>query len=109
MSIFDFPRVNFWGTQRVNPGTGNNNSLGPGDELTITSNTEQVQPVDSKLSDDDFITWMEGADPKGLVRGQWNYYGDMSMRFDDVFVHSGVLGPGQIITKDPLIGAKVSL
>jgi hypothetical protein len=109
MSVLDFPRVNFWGTQRVNPGTGNNNSLGPGQELTVTSNTEQVQPVDSPLSDDDFITWMEGADPMGLVRGQWNYYGDMSMRFDNVVVNSGVLGPGQLITDDPLIGAKVSL
>jgi hypothetical protein len=109
MSVLDFPRVNFWGTQRVNPGTGNNNSLGPGQELTVTSNTEQVQPVDSPLSDDDFISWLESADPKGLVRGQWNYYGDMSMRFDDVVVNSGVVEPGRLITEDPLIGAKVSL
>jgi hypothetical protein len=109
MSVLDFPRVNFWGTQRVNPGTGNNNSLGPGQGLTVTSNTEQVQPVDSPLSDDDFVTWMEGADSMGLVRGQWNYYGDMSMRFDDVVVNSGVIWPGQLITEDPLIGAKVSL
>jgi hypothetical protein len=56
----------------VNPATGNNNSLGPGQELTITSNTEQVQPIDSPLSDADFIGWMEGADSMGLVRGQWN-------------------------------------
>ena len=109
MSVLDFPRVNFWGTQRVNPGTGNNNSLGPGDELTITSNTEQVQPIDRPLSDNDFITWMEGTDSKGLVRGQWNYYGDMGMRFDQVAVNSGLLGPGQLVTDDPLIGANVSL
>jgi hypothetical protein len=109
MSVLDFPRVNFWGTQRVNPGTGNNNSLGPGQELTITSNTEQVQPIESPLSDADFITWMEGSDPMGLTRGQWNYYGDMGMRFDEVVVKSGVLRPGQLITDDPLIGAKVSL
>jgi hypothetical protein len=109
MSVFDFPRVNFWGTQRVNPGTGNNNSLGPGDELTITSDTEQVQPIRSTLSDADFITWMESADAQGLVRGQWNYYGDMGLRFDNVVVKSGVLGPGQLVTEDPLVGAKVSL
>lgn len=109
MSVLDFPRVNFWGTQRINPGTGNNNSLGPGQELTVTSNTEQVQPVDSPLSDDDFIRWMESADPMGLVRGQWNYYGDMSMRFDEVVVNSGIIEPGRLITEDPLIGAKVSL
>ena len=112
MSVFDYPRVNFRGTQRVNPATGNNNSLGPGDELTVTSDTDQVQPIgpiDQTLTDAQFVKWMEGADEKGFVRGQWNYYGDMSMRFDDALVNSVVLGPGEIVTEDPIIGAKVGL
>ena len=112
MSVFDYPRINFWGTQRVNPATGNNNSLGPGDELTVTSDTDQVQPIgpiDQTLTDAQFVKWMESADNRGYVRGQWNYYGDMSMRFDDVVVKSAVLGPRDIITDDPIIGAKVGL
>jgi hypothetical protein len=109
MSVFDFPRIHFRGTQRVNPGTGNNNSLGPGQEMTVTSNTEAVKPVDTSLSDAAFLSWMEGADPIGLVRGQWNYYGDMSLRFDDVRVTSAVLGPGKFAVGDPIIGARVAL
>jgi hypothetical protein len=75
MSVFDFPRIHFWGTQRVNPGTGNNNSLGRGAELTVTSDTNRVQPVATPLDDAAFLRWMEGADPHGLARSQWNYYG----------------------------------
>ena len=63
MSVFDYPRINFWGTQRVNPATGNNNSLGPGDELTVTSDTDQVQPIgpiDNKLLTDAQVRQMDG-------------------------------------------------
>ena len=117
MSVFDYPRINFWGWQRVNPATGNNNSLGPGDELTVTSDTDQVQPIgpiDRELTDAEFVKWMESSDQKdpdkkGNVRAQWNYYGDMSMRFDDVVVKSVVLRPGEIVTDDPIIDAKVGL
>jgi hypothetical protein len=109
MSVFDFPRIHFWGSQRVNPGTGNNNSLGPGEELTVTSDSEKVQPVKMPLEDAAFVRWMEGADPHGLVRSQWNYYGDMGFRFDDVRVISAVLAGGKVVLDDPLIGAQVSM
>ncbi len=57
-------------------------------------------------TDPEFVKWMEGADQKGYVRAQWNYYGDMGLRFDEVVVKSVVLGPGQLVTDDPMIGAR---
>jgi hypothetical protein len=125
LSIFSFPRLHFWGTQYVNPGTGNNNSLGPGTEITVTVNTEQVAPITSDLDDADFFTWMQGLDPNGLLRAQWNYFGDMSFRFGDANAQTGETGPAEFVRivsaelapndlrsdpkTEPLIGARVSL
>jgi hypothetical protein len=125
LSIFSFPRLHFWGTQSVNPGTGNNNSLGPGTEITVTANTEQVAPIASDLSDAGFFAWMQGLDPNGLLRAQWNYFGDMSFRFGDagaqtgetdtaqfVSIVSAQLAPNDLRTDpktEPMIGARVGL
>ena len=111
MSVFDYPRVNFWGTQRVNPATGNNNSLGPGGELTVTSDTDQVQPIGPTGSTPDaqFVKWMEGAERERPRAGAVELLRRHGMRFDDVLVTSVVLGPGKIVTEDPIIGAKVGL
>jgi hypothetical protein len=110
LSIFDFPRLHFHGTQLVNPGTGNNNSLGPGTELTVTSDTDHVQPVKSEMTDEQFAAWLSGADASGLVRGQWNLFGDMSARFLDVRIRSAQLDFDTLVTDgDPLIGSPVSL
>ncbi|HYG88364.1 MAG TPA: hypothetical protein VD978_19150 [Azospirillum sp.] len=112
MALFDFPRIHFFGTQLVNPGTGNNNSLGPGEELTVTSNTEQVMPEQQGMTDEQFRQWIAGADQDGFVRGQWNLYGDMGFRFIDVAVNAVQLGYGAPVTdkaQDPLIGAQLFL
>jgi hypothetical protein len=116
MSIFDFPRINFSGTTWFNPGTANNNSLGPGTELTYTSVTETVQPVTptAGMSDPQITQWLQSTvDIPGMgtvLNAQWNYYGDQSFRFTDVRVSSIALGYGKLITRaeeDPLIGAVV--
>ncbi|HET6333658.1 MAG TPA: hypothetical protein VFG30_10615 [Polyangiales bacterium] len=112
MGLFDFPRIHIVGTHEVNPGTGNNNSASPGDELTVTSDSERVQPIGFDKSDVDFRRWMTGLDELGMLRSQWNYYGDMSFRFTDVTVRSVQLGPNQLIrshAQDKLIGASVHL
>lgn len=125
MSIFSFPRLHFWGTQSVNPGTGNNNSLGPGTEITVTVDTEQVAPIASDLDDAHFYEWMQGLDPNGLLRAQWNYFGDMSFRFGDANAQTGEKGPAEFVKivsaqlgpndlrmdpkTEPLIGARVGL
>jgi hypothetical protein len=112
VGLFDFPRLHIFGAHEVNPGTGNNNSASPGDELTVTSDSERVQPVASGKSGAEFRRWMTGLDELGMLRSQWNYYGDMSFRFTDVTVRSVQLGPNQLIrsaAQDKLIGASVHL
>jgi hypothetical protein len=55
---------------------------------------------------------MEGLDPLGVLRSQWNYYGDMSFRFADVAVRSVQLAPDRLLrtwAEDRLIGASVHL
>jgi hypothetical protein len=120
MSIFDFPRIHFWGTQLCNPGTANNDSLGPGTELAYTSNTEEVQPAANfqtrGMTDAQYMAWLQSCeDVPGIGRvlnAQWNYYGDMSFRFVDVRVNAVELDsrtrladPGQ----DALVGASLNL
>ena len=112
MSVFDFPRIHVCGTQLVNPGTANNNSATPGDELTVTSNTESVQPVTRCMTDEDFRKWITSLDNNKLLRCQWNYYGDFSFRFIDVRVRSVQFGYDDIVTdpdEEPLIGGQIYL
>ena len=110
--MFDVPRVHVFGAQLVNAGTGNNDSLGPGTEITVTSDTAQVQPVMHGMSPEAWRQWVIGLDQNGLLRCQWNYYGDMSLRFLDVRVVSVQSAPGEVVTDaaaDPLIGCQVHL
>lgn len=120
MSIFDFPRIHFWGTQLCNPGTANNDSLGPGTELAYTSDTEQVQPAANfqtrGMSDAQYMAWLQSCeDVPGIGRvlnAQWNYYGDMSFRFLDVRVNAVELDSRTRYTEkdqDALVGASLNL
>lgn len=112
MSIFDYPRIHVFGTQYVNAGTANNDSIGPGTEISITSNSERVQPELNGMTPDEFRKWLIGLDVNNLLRCQWNFYGDMSMHFTDVRVRAVQHGPGVVTTDpdaDPLIGAQLAL
>lgn len=112
MSYFDFPRIHVQGTFLANSGTGNNDSASPGEELTITSDSERVQPVLQGRSDEEFVQWMMGLDQAGLIRAQWNYFGDMAFRFIDVRVGSVQLDARQVLTQpeqDALVGARLYL
>ena len=112
MSLFDFPRVNFWGTTWINPSTGNNDSASPGTELSVVSNTERVEAMTQGMTDQEFHTWMTGLDQYGLLRCQWNYYGDFGWRFVDVRVQSAQYSATRLVedaSRDSLIGAQVYL
>ena len=112
MGLFDFPRIHVFGTQLVNPGTGNNDSASPGTELTVVSNTERVRAMTKGMTDAEFQSWMAGLDTFGLLRAQWNYYGDFTFRFIDVAVTSVQLSPAETLAEpalDPFIGAQVYL
>jgi hypothetical protein len=111
VSLFDYPRIHVFGTHRVNPGTGNNNSASPGEELTVTADSERVAALTHGKSDAEFHSWITQLDQQGLLRCQWNYYGDMSFAFVDVRVRSVQL-PGQLLLDakhDALIGGSVHL
>jgi hypothetical protein len=112
MSLFDFPRIHVRGTFLANSGTGNNDSASPGEELTVTSDSERVQPVLQGRSDEEFLQWMMGLDQAGLIRAQWNYFGDMAFRFIDVRVGSLQLDARRLLTQpeqDALVGARLYL
>jgi len=110
VSLFDFPRIHVWGTTWINPSTANNNSASPGEELTVVSNTERVRAMAQGKTDAEFRAWMSGLDQYGLLRCQWNYYGDFGWRFVDVRVQSAQHSPSRLVTDpsaDPLIGGQV--
>jgi hypothetical protein len=112
VGLFDFPRIHIFGRHEVNPGTGNNNSASPGEELTVTADSEHVWPITGSKSDAEYRQWMTELDERGVLRSQWNYYGDMSFRFKGVTVRSVQLAPDQLWKTpedDALIGASVHL
>lgn len=112
MGIFHYPRIHVFGSQYVNAGTANNDSIGPGTEITVTSNSERVQPVLNGMEPEEFRSWVTGLDKLGLLRCQWNYFGDMSLHFTDVRVRGVQHEPGVVVTDpdaDPLVGAQVAL
>ncbi len=114
MGIFHYPRIHVFGTQLVNAGTANNDSIGPGTEISVTSDSQRVQPVLGGRTPEQFRSWLIGLDQSDppLLRCQWNYYGDMSLRFLDVRVVSVQHEPDRIETDpdaDALIGSHVHL
>jgi hypothetical protein len=112
VSIFHLPRITFFGSMSANAGTGNNDSLSPGTGMIMTSNSERVQPLLQGMTPDQFRVWIAGLTPDGLMRGQYNLYGDMGLDFNDVRITSITRGYGDVVTDpdaDPLIGCRVSL
>lgn len=127
MSLFDFPRINIAGTVTLNPGTANNDdyagsvtfppgSPNAGKTLALI-NSKLVQPQTYGMSDSDFITWVQtaqpfnppvGGQPQQIIPAEWNYYGDMSSNVGDGM--ATVIGvqtaPGQLYTApDPSVPA----
>ncbi len=111
MSLFDYPRINFAGTIKLNPGTANNDDYagalllpsGPyaGQTLALID-SKTVEPITYGMSDADFIAWAQKTqnfDVKGKpatqqIPAEWNYYGDMSSNTIAVTVTGVALPPG---------------
>lgn len=134
MSVFDYPRINFYGTLILNPGTANNDDYaqeGPG-QLTMPASwgpyagqpfglvdSKLVQPRTFGLSDDDFIAWVQqpyvfDGSPNPVMPSEWNYYGNMSSS-GTATVRGVQTGAGQLYTQvDPsvplssLLGAQLT-
>ncbi|HUP61512.1 MAG TPA: hypothetical protein VNA69_13950 [Thermoanaerobaculia bacterium] len=101
MSLFDFPRINIAGTVTLNPGTANNDDYAGNAFLPDTFpppyagqtlgliDSKRVQPRTFGMSDDEFIQWVQKAQPfdskphdssnqQFIVPAEWNYYGSMT-------------------------------
>lgn len=99
MSVFDYPRINVFGTVTVNPGTANNDDYAASDQFPADWNAvagEALGLIDSKnvkartfgMSDDNFLSWAQkaqtfdktdGSGTSEIIPAEWNFYGDMSM------------------------------
>jgi hypothetical protein len=104
MSLFDYPRINFKGTIRLNPGTANNDdyaqqpgalllpaSYGPyAGQVLALIDSKTVQPRTFGMTDADFIAWVQKtqtfdidvgpgqpAQTRSRIPAEWNYYGGM--------------------------------
>ncbi|MES2382805.1 MAG: hypothetical protein V4538_17290 [Bacteroidota bacterium] len=130
MSYFDFPRINFTGDVIINVGTVNNDDYsaspnvtyiaegaGKGEILRL-SNTLAVQAVTHGMTDEEFIPWSQapvatcdvnGNSTGNMIPGEWNYYGDMSVTFQNANVVGVNLADGTLQTSgNPIIGTNVS-
>lgn len=112
MAVFDFPRIHVAGSYLVDPPTTNNDTRGVGAEGPYVSDTEQVRVLTGPMEDEEFAAWLCGLGDDGLIRGQWNPYGDMSFRFLDVAVTGVQVDEGRLLVNrrdDPLLGAACEL
>lgn len=117
MSLFDFPRIHFKGTLRLNPGTANNDDYASDVSMPADWGPFAGQAfglVDSKrvaartfgMSDDAFIAWVQKTQEfdvdsqpgttTEIIPAEWNYYGDMSSQIVDAEVVGVQTGPGEV-------------
>jgi hypothetical protein len=128
MSIFDYPRINFKGTIRLNPGTANNDdyagafalpdSWGPfaGETLALID-SKMVQARTYGMSDEAFRAWVQKQQTfnksgkpgvtQQIIPAEWNYYGGMDTSITDVKVIGVTAGPGEIYS-EPVEGVALT-
>ncbi len=120
MSQFTFPRINFNGTATINVGTGNNDDFS--NKGLRVSNTKDVQPIfpPGITTDEEFMNWATKIDDfeggsEQLLPGEWNFFGDMSIKLHDDAKVTGVQTDyGELITeagtgKSPWINSQVTM
>ena len=108
MSLFDYPRINFLGTIKLNPGTANNDDYAAaytwqGQPLALID-SKTVEPRTYGMSDADFIAWVQQVQTFDVVGSpgktaqtipaEWNYYGAMDSSPIAVAV-TGAQGAGE--------------
>lgn len=124
MTVFDYPRLNFRGHLRLNPGTANNEDYAqPGGQQALMPPSFghfagkpmallESSPVHVQrygLDDAAFVTWIQSAQEfdtpasagarERIVPAEWNYYGDMSSAAADITVLGVQTGPGRVHTE----------
>ena len=122
MSLFEYPRINFAGKLRLNPGTANN------DDYAQPGNTQNLMPKDFGpryeghamglletysatarrfgLDDGAYREWIStpqtfdspAGGPQHTMPAEWNYYGDMSSTPIDIKVVGVQKSAGQVLT-----------
>ncbi len=118
MSVFHYPRINFSGRLRLNPGTANNDDYAqPGSSQALMPSSfgdragqpmgllesTPVQVDRYGLSDHEFVEWIQQAQefdtPDGateaIMPSEWNYYGDMSSTAVGITVVGVTTAPGR--------------
>ena len=116
MSLFDYPRINFQGTIRLNPGTANNDDYagalflpdGPcaGETLGLID-SKLVRARTYGMSDEDFVAWAQKEQPffnksgkkVQQIPAEWNYYGVMDSKILDAKVIGVQTAPGKLYTE----------
>jgi hypothetical protein len=114
MSVLAYPRIHFKGKCLINPATGNNDDVMD----NVDSVNVQLLPALDDLSDAEARAWLIEGFPAGspinqkvftYVRSGWNYFGDMSVQFQDTTVCSDVGTDRRRSRRDPIVGEPVQI
>ncbi len=121
MSVFDLPRIHLAGTVTLDPGTANNDDYagsafippgaprGAGETLALMLSSP-VRAQTYGMTDAEFVTWVQtvqtfnvpdAAGSGGKLRqlpAEWNYYGAMAWKDDDLTVVGVQVKAGEVIT-----------
>lgn len=115
MSIFNGPRINFWGGISTNVNVANNSNGVP-----QTAKSEDQQPIldvaraqiaeqAASMTDEDIITLMRAPDPQHYyTESGWNFYGDQQLHLVDAQVSSSG-APGEVNTQGDIINEPIYL
>jgi hypothetical protein len=114
MSVLDYPRIHFKGTCLINAATGNSNAVA----LNIDPSNVALAPELLRRGDQDGRAWMietfRAKHPQNkqlhwYLNCGWNYFGDLSFKFQDVEVCAVTATDGSHPTDDPMIGQSVAI
>ncbi len=123
MSIFDYPRINFAGELRLNPGTANNDdyaqpgltqrlmpsAFGPryAQHAMGLMDTRSASALRWGMDDATYVEWIQAprvfdtpsGKPGTTIPAEWNYYGDMSSTPVNIKVVGVQPSPGELLTE----------
>ncbi|WP_299495715.1 hypothetical protein [uncultured Shewanella sp.] len=115
MSIFNGPRINFWGGISTNVNVANNSngvpqSAAPQDQQPILDvASAQIAEQAASMTDEDIITLMRAPDPQHYyTESGWNFYGDQQLHLVDAQVSSSG-APGEVNTQGDIINEPIYL
>ncbi|MCL1126906.1 hypothetical protein [Shewanella surugensis] len=115
MSIFNGPRINFWGGISTNVNVANNSndvpqSAEPEDQQPILDvASAQIADQAASMTDADIIALMRGPDPQHYyTESGWNFYGDQQLHLVDAQVSSSG-SPGAVNTQGGIVNEPIYL